>query len=316
MKLNFAFLVIVHIAAAALFYCVAANSKEGVTGTITQILSKSNDRVNETDDPVKANNSGKNDPNQHRKVDVGAQKGLLKENRESGSASKNEPKEGGLLSVMEKCDSSSNRCTDDNKTFVACMRVPGNESPALSLLIQNTGKGSISIRISAPDIVQMEKKQIELQENKYTEVKVSIKGVESGHLIILSAGHGNCSLSFRDQFTGMKKIGESYFNSIFNLTLPKGFLFSAALLLLVVSVFTSTRLGRKYFARKDPKYQTLDMELPVSHGIKLESSGNAGWDNSWGDNWDDEETPITPSFTPSLSSQGMASRKLSKEGWN
>ncbi|KAL6549863.1 hypothetical protein OROMI_020351 [Orobanche minor] len=275
MKLIFAFLVIVLTAAAAFFDCVAADSKEDVAGTKTQILSKSNDRVNETADPVKANNSGKNDPIQQRKVDGSAQKGLLKENRESGSASKNEPKEGGMLSVREKCDSSSNRCTDDDKTFVACLRVPGNE------------------------------------------VKVSIKGVGSGHLIILSTGHGNCSLNFRDQFTGMKKVGESYFNSIFNLTLPKRFLFSAALLLLVVSVLMSTRLGRKYFARKDPKYQKLDMELPVSHGSKLESSGNEGWDNSWGDDWDDEETPITPSLpvTPSLSSQGMASRKFSKEGW-
>ncbi|KAL6533585.1 hypothetical protein OROHE_013418 [Orobanche hederae] len=317
MKRNFAFLVIVLTAAAAFFHCVAADSKEDVAGTKTQILSKTNDRVNETADPVKANNSRKNDPIQQRNVDGGAQKGLLKENSESGSASKNEPKEGGMLSVREKCDSSSNRCTDDDKTFVACLRVPGNESPALSLLIQNMGKGSISIRISAPDLVQMEKNQIELQENKDTEVKVSIKGVESGHLIILSAGHGNCSLNFRDQFTGMKKVGESYFNSIFNLTLPKRFLFSAALLLLVVSVFMSTRLGRKYFARKDPKYQKLDMELPVSHGSKLESSVNEGWDNSWGDDWDDEETPITPSLpvTPSLSSQGMASRKFSKEGW-
>lgn len=77
-----------------------------------------------------------------------------------------------------------------------------------------------------------------------------------------------------------------------------------------------TKLGRKYFARKGPKYEKLDTELPVSHGNKLEPDGNEGWDDSWGDSWDDEEAPKTPSLpvTPSISSKGMASRKF-KEGW-
>ncbi|KAK6137295.1 hypothetical protein DH2020_028967 [Rehmannia glutinosa] len=360
MKLNYTLPVIVLIAS-VIFSCpVTANSEEGVAGTNNLVLSKingSNDRVNETVEPVKngkTSDLGKNDSKEQlesrereieqKKADGGAQKNELKENEKSNPKSKNEAKEGRLPLVREKCDSSSNRCTDDDKTLVACLRVPGNESPALSLLIQNMGKGSLSITISAPDLVQLEKKQIELQENKDTEpmleampsvpsgkcysestlsrlIKVSIRGVESGHFIILTAGHGNCSLNFRDQFVGMKKAGDSndssYSYNIFNLTLSKGFLFLVALLLLVVSVFMSTKLGRKYFARKSPKYQKLDMELPVSHGSKLESGENEGWDDSWGDSWDDEEAPMTPSLpvTPSLSSKGIASRKFSKEGW-
>ncbi|KAK6158378.1 hypothetical protein DH2020_005692 [Rehmannia glutinosa] len=337
MKLNYTLLVIVLIAS-VIFSCpVTANSEEGVADTKNLVLSKTNgsdDRVNETVEPVKNGktiNLGKNDSKEQlesregeieqKKTDGGAQKNELKENEKSNPESKNEAKEGRLPLVREKCDSSSNRCTDDDKTLVACLRVPGNESPALSLLIQNMGKDSLSITISAPDLVQLEKKQIELQENKDTEIKVSIRGVESGHFIILTAGHGNCSLNFRDQFVGMKKAGDSndssYSYNIFNLTLSKGFLFLAALLLLVVSVFMSTKLGRKYFARKSPKYQKLDMELPVSHGSKLESGENEGWDDSWGDSWDDEEAPMTPSLpvTPSLSSKGIASRKFSKEGW-
>lgn len=76
------------------------------------------------------------------------------------------------------------------------------------------------------------------------------------------------------------------------------------------------KLGGKYFARKSPKYQKLDMDLPISHDSKLESGENEGWDDSWGDSWDDEEAPTTPSLplTPSLSSKGLASRKF-KEGW-
>jgi hypothetical protein len=59
------------------------------------------------------------------------------------------------------------------------------------------------------------------------------------------------------------------------------------------------------------------MELPVSGEGKTESETNDGWDNSWGDDWDDEEAPKAPSLpvTPSLSSKGLASRRLSKEAW-
>lgn len=59
------------------------------------------------------------------------------------------------------------------------------------------------------------------------------------------------------------------------------------------------------------------MEMPVTDARKSESDANNGWDNSWGDDWDDEEAPKTPSLpvTPSLSSKGLASRRLSKEGW-
>ncbi|GFP86720.1 hypothetical protein PHJA_000815800 [Phtheirospermum japonicum] len=326
MKLSYTFLAIVLIAAAVFSYCVTADSKEDVAGTKkNDVLSKTDDSnkdgVNQTVEPVKngkANNLGKSDS----KMDGAARKGEVKENEGSDTESKKESKKGSLPPAREKCDSSSNRCTDDDKTLVACLRVPGNESPALSLLIQNMGKASLNIAISAPDLVELEKKQIELQENKDTEVKVSIKGVESGHLIILSAGHGKCTLNFRDQFVGMKKSGDphdsSSFSNIFKLTLSKGFLFTCALIFLVISVFVSTKFGRKYFfSRKDPKYQKLDMELPISHDSKHESDENKGWDDNWGDDWDDEETPTTPSFpvTPSLSSKGMASRKFSKEGW-
>lgn len=40
------------------------------------------------------------------------------------------------------------------------------ESPDLSLLIQNKGKGSLSVSISAPDFVQLEKTKIELKEKE------------------------------------------------------------------------------------------------------------------------------------------------------
>lgn len=69
------------------------------------------------------------------------------------------------------------------------------------------------------------------------------------------------------------------------------------------------------------------MELPVSNNALVtktdEETGDDGWNNNWGDDWDDENgdgdeeqpnTPVLP-LTPSVSSRGLASRRLSKEGW-
>lgn len=68
------------------------------------------------------------------------------------------------------------------------------------------------------------------------------------------------------------------------------------------------------------------MELPVSSTAAAalvsksdQESGDDGWNNNWGDDWGDgdEEQPNTPvlPLTPSVSSRGLAPRRLSKEGW-
>ncbi|KAH6760960.1 hypothetical protein C2S52_008370 [Perilla frutescens var. hirtella] len=333
MKIKYTLLVIVLITA-GISCRVTADSEGGVAGTKNGGLSVdgSHDRENETDDPTKKGNAvnlGSNgsrsreqlDPkgkeNEVKKGNGGdqIQRDERKDNERSSSESKMESKKGRSLPVREKCDSSSNRCSDDDKTLVACLRVPGNESPALSLLILNKGKGSQSITISASDSVKLDRKEIELQENKDTEIEVSVRDAENGHFIVLTAGHGNCSLDFKDERVG-RKIDDhtptSSNLSISKLTSSAGILFLGGLVIAAgVSVFMCAKSGRKYFARKGPKYQRLDMELPVSHGSNPGAGGNEGWDNSWGESWDDEEASITPSLpvTPSLSS-----RKF-KEGW-
>lgn len=65
--------------------------------------------------------------NEQKKANDGSQKDEEKENEVSDTETKNGSNEGRpLLLMREKCDSSSNRCTDDDKTLVACLRVPGN----------------------------------------------------------------------------------------------------------------------------------------------------------------------------------------------
>ncbi|XVF53058.1 hypothetical protein PTKIN_Ptkin05aG0069100 [Pterospermum kingtungense] len=212
----------------------------------------------------------------------------------------------------EGCDPSY-MCMDKNKRFVACLRVPGNESPDLSLLIQNKGKGPLTLKISAPAFVQLEKKDIDLPEEGRKEVKVTIENSGTENLIVLKDGTGECSLDFKDLI--VHNSAKSYVNFL-SQTPTTTFIFVAAILILA-SGWMCMSLRRRQLRRRGLKYQRVDMKLPVSVGPKTEPDVNDGWDNSWGDDWDDEEAPMTPSkpVTPSVSSKGLASRRLSKEAW-
>lgn len=221
---------------------------------------------------------------------------------------------------VEECHS-SNKCMDEKMQFVACLRVPGNDSPDLSLLIQNKVKGPVTVRISAPDYVRLEKTKVQLRENEGNELRVSIRRKGTVNLITIKAGNGNCTLDFKDLMA--HNSGEDFDNSLKStyfkflskkLTVP--FISFAALLILASGCLCVSLRCRQLSSGKS-KYQRLDMEVPVASLGNSESDNNHGWDNSWDDNWDDEEAPKTPSLpvTPSLSSKGLASRRLSKEGW-
>ncbi|KAK1381676.1 High mobility group nucleosome-binding domain-containing protein [Heracleum sosnowskyi] len=219
------------------------------------------------------------------------------------------------------------RCTAENDALVACLRVPGNESPELALLIQNKGKGPLDVKIIAPNFVSLEKQQIHLVENKHERVKVTVKDGGTDNLIILTAGNGNCSLSFKDLITqNLRKETvhtsqlnhSTYFNWSYWTTAVVFIILTAILLL--ASVWTCKILHRRHYPSDSSKYQKLDMELPVSDGLKMDTELHAGWDDSWGDSWDDEEAPKTPKtpsmpITPSFSSQGVSSRRINKDGW-
>ena len=51
-----------------------------------------------------------------------------------------------------------------NLTFLCVYNVA--DSPQLSLLIQNKGKGPLTVKISAPDFVHLEKSEVQLQEKE------------------------------------------------------------------------------------------------------------------------------------------------------
>ncbi|XP_073130695.1 uncharacterized protein [Henckelia pumila] len=329
MKINYCLVLIVLLSPVVLDRVAAETESKGIDGTSdTKEKGNGNDSVNPPVNPVKngkdvhANGSdsikqpelteGVND--EHKKENDTATKDEQKQNKESDSKT-----DKGIEGVKHPvCDSSSNRCTDDDKKLVACLRVPGNESPERSLLIENKGKGLLSVTISAPDSVRLEKNKIELQENEVT-LNVPVKGVGHDQFIVLTAGHGDCRLDISDQsIHDNKKLGGDSESTYFNFAQQTNLI--AILFLGALAMAASVLMGvflRRRFAKKDVKYQMLDMELPVSHGSKPEPAANEGWDDSWGDNWDDEEAPSTPSFpvTPSNSTKGIASRKYSKTGW-
>ncbi|KAJ4849501.1 hypothetical protein Tsubulata_005813 [Turnera subulata] len=313
-----------------------SKSKEGGVDDVNKDNSTTGTGSKETVNTEKHNKEINNKPNGGSSVESqvkeDGQNG--KENSSGGSKPTDKPKEktsGGDSDVpvakpkkegprAEECGP-SNKCTDKEKKLVACLRVPGNDSPDLSLLIQNKGKTPLSVTIAAPDFVQLEEAKIVLQEKENRRVKVSFTKGGKESLIVLQAGNGRCELDIRDLIS--HNFGDSFDNShkssYMNFMTRKSviaFLCFVALLTLVSGwMFFSFR--RKQVSSSVLKYQRLDMELPVSGGRKAELEVNDGWEDSWGDDWDDEEAPKTPSMpvTPSLSSKGLASRRLNKEGW-
>ncbi|GKV40051.1 hypothetical protein SLEP1_g47729 [Rubroshorea leprosula] len=112
------------------------------------------------------------------------------------------------------------------------------------------------------------------------------------------------------------KSAKSYINLVSRS--PSAAIVFFAALLMLASGWMCFSFRKRILLDSHSKYQRLDIELPVSAvAAKTEPDVNDGWDNNWGDNWDDEEAPHTPSMpvTPRLSSKGLASRRLNKEGW-
>ncbi|CAI9094295.1 OLC1v1030010C1 [Oldenlandia corymbosa var. corymbosa] len=265
--------------------------------------------------------------------DNGEKDGKIKDKASGGSSS--ESKDGTLVQGRkesgEACDSLSNSCSIDEKSIVACLRVPGNESPDLSLLIQNKGKRPVTVTISAPDFVKLQQKQIQVKENDNEKVMVTVGNGESDDSkIVLKAGNGNCMLDFKGMIaqSSLKRdpgfiTQLSYVNLVKHSSSYVWFIPLAAILV-IASVWIGVSFRRKYAAtRNGSKYQKLEMELPVSSGVSKSSapppSSNDGWEDNWDDGWDDDDEevamPASSPVTSSLSSNGIAPRRIVKDGW-
>lgn len=219
-------------------------------------------------------------------------------------------------SHVEGCDP-SNRCIDKESKFVACLRVPGKDLLALSLLIQNKGTESLDVNIVAPDFVNLEHAKVQLQPNGNSEVKVTVSDGMNDTTIVLEAGKGRCDLNLRNMISSSARSEASKLSRYDNLPLRTSFIYVplAAVVLIGVACLC-IRFRPMYHQEDGPKYQKVEVGLPVSTGGKKETDEADGWNNNWGDGWDDEEAPKTPSnLLSNPSSKGLASRRLSKDSW-
>lgn len=164
-------------------------------------------------------------------------------------------------------------------------------------------------------------------------MKVSIKkGGSNDSAIVLASSKGRCSLELKDLAAAHETESDDTVSvsrpSILNIS-PRALIVIIMISFLVLSLVIIPVIIHVYKnkSRGNNKYQRLDMELPVSNPALVtksdQESGDGGWNNNWGDDWDDENgggdkeqpnTPVLP-LTPSLSSRGLAPRRLSKEGW-
>ncbi|KAL5231133.1 hypothetical protein ABZP36_029909 [Zizania latifolia] len=214
--------------------------------------------------------------------------------------------------LIKECDP-SHRCVIENKKFIACLKVPGEDSLALSLLMDNKGMNPLDVSITAPDFITSAEGTVRVKANDHNETQVSISISDAVNMaIVLRVAEETCNISIH------RAIARET-NRVMRMRLP-----SLPSLYMLVPVFVligvvgaCIKFWRMRNQNGGPAYQKLDVsELPVSTGGKKEEDQSDQWDDNWGDEWDDEEAPLTPTKPmPSLSSKGLASRRSTKDGW-
>ncbi|XP_074587557.1 uncharacterized protein LOC141843382 [Curcuma longa] len=204
-------------------------------------------------------------------------------------------------SHIEGCDPSDS-CINEKDMFVACLRVPGEDSLDLSHLIRNKGTKALDVKIVAPDFVHPEDTSVSLKPKLDREVKVFLKDGDKRCNITLLAKDGDCSLSLWNTISTSIKNETSRLPNYLNF-------FSISIFLAAVIFAGAAWLSIRFWRNRASRYQKVNMVLPLS------IAGTAEADES--DGWDDEaaKTPSKPVPTPSFKGT-LASRKLNKDGWN
>ncbi|KAK3134782.1 hypothetical protein QOZ80_5BG0410650 [Eleusine coracana subsp. coracana] len=211
--------------------------------------------------------------------------------------------------IME-CDP-SHRCVIEKNKFIACLKVPGEDSLALSLLMDNKGMNPLDVSITAPVYVTVAEDTVHVEANNHNETQVSVSTSDTANntAIVLKVAEETCTINIHSAIT--RETGP-----VMPMRLTSTYMLVPVFILLaVVGVCIKLRRSRKQDG--GPAYQKLDAtELPVSIGGKKEPDQSDKWDDNWGDDWDDEEAPLTPSKPmPNPSSKGLAARRSTKDGW-
>ena len=151
------------------------------------------------------------------------------------------------------------------------------------------------------------------------QVRVSVAYEATDSLILLTTDDSRCTLDFKELMPRDSRLETRYafkLRFLSNLTKTHIVIFlTLSAFVIFGSAWMCSSLWKKHY--QGIRYQTIDTELPVSGVSKTVLESKDGWDDSWDDHWDDEEAPKTPVLpaTPNLSSRGLASRRLNKDGW-
>ncbi|TVU20259.1 hypothetical protein EJB05_36462 [Eragrostis curvula] len=163
--------------------------------------------------------------------------------------------------IME-CDP-SHRCIIEKNKFIACLKVPGEDSLALSLLMDNKGMNPIDASIMAPDYVTIAEDTVHIEANGHneTQVSVSISDAANDTAIVLKVAEETCTINIHSAIA--RETGP-----VMRMRLTSTYtLVPVFILLAVVGVCIKLRKTRKQ--EGGPAYQKLDTaELPVSIGGK------------------------------------------------
>ncbi|OEL13924.1 hypothetical protein BAE44_0025060 [Dichanthelium oligosanthes] len=288
-----------------------SNAKSGVENL------EHHDEANSKKEHVAHENGGvKNDTSENNKKDNSTEGTSIRiddstqqpKDKDDSAAKSSQAKDFLKDPLIMECDP-SHRCIVENKRFIACLKVPGEDSLALSLLMDNKGMDPLDVSITAPDYVTLAEDTVHVEANGHNEVSVSISDAGNNTAIVLKVTGGSCTVSIHSAIT--REAGR-----VVRMPLTSTYtLVPVFLLLAVVGVYI--KLRRMCKQDGGPAYQKLDTaELPVSIGGKKEPNQSNKWDDNWGDDWDDEEAPMTPSKPmPNPSSKGLAPRRSTKDGW-
>ncbi|KAJ0971715.1 hypothetical protein J5N97_019674 [Dioscorea zingiberensis] len=266
-------------------------------------------KPDEKSDPKGSVSEGKDKPQE--------ESGVKSESENGGGEDVSDSKTVPLKNSHVECDP-SDQCNDEKNKFVACLRVPGEDSLSLSLLIQNKGTQSLTLNLIAPDSVKLEQPTVEIPAKQDKEVSVSVKDGANDAMIQLKAGTEMCTLHYQNTNSNtVKKNEASILSRYITISTHTAFIYLIIIAAVIISaVWLCMRFRWMNQLKDGPEYQKMEMSLPVSNGGKKEADDTDGWDKSWGDNWDDEEAPMTPSKPASTpSSKGLASRRFNKDGW-
>ncbi|PUZ64697.1 hypothetical protein GQ55_3G163600 [Panicum hallii var. hallii] len=288
-----------------------SNAQSGVEN------SEHHDETNPNEEHVTHENGGvKNDTSESNKKDNSTEETNIRrdgsvlqpKDKDSSTIKSSQAKDFLKDPLIMECDP-SHRCIIENKKFIACLKVPGEDSLALSLLMDNKGMDPLDVSIRAPDYVTLAEDTVHVEANDHHEVSVSISDAANNTAIVLKVAGESCAINIHSAVA--REAGR-----VIRMPLTSTYTLLPVVLLFAV-VGVCVKLWRMCKQDGGPAYQKLDIaELPVSIGGKKEPNQSDKWDDNWGDDWDDEEAPMTPSKPiPNPSSKGLAPRRSTKDGW-